>query len=340
MSTTLNRSLIIGFSLILLVTIITFFIRWGVSVTYWSNPQLPTPPNSPVITWTLLISPYNTQDAIYDLFSTTKYSLLLRFYQISDKWVETLIHNLGELGINIQMIVENNLVWNNTKDFVKLNKKLSNWNIEIHDDSLLHDNYMHAKVAVIDKSTFLITSANLTYPSFWNNREYRFIWTHTWVAKSLVKIFAKDRTWEAILSGDIHDHLLVCPINCRQIIEAALSWAQRSIAIEAQYIEDTWVVQLLEGKRELIDVKLLIGEYQTKRRLKNLSQQSKIFDEYYLHAKNILIDDKLLIMWSMNLSTNALDNNREFWILIDDPYVIHQYTWQFLRDRSKSKSLD
>jgi len=31
----------------------------------------------------------------------------------------------------------------------------------------------------------------------------------------------------------------------------------------------------------------------------------------YLHTKMILIDDEILLLGSMNLSANSLDNNRE-----------------------------
>ncbi|MBP7848210.1 hypothetical protein KA013_03280 [Patescibacteria group bacterium] len=42
----------------------------------------------------------------------------------------------------------------------------------------------------------------------------------------------------------------------------------------------------------------------------------------------------------MNLSTNALDNNREFGIIIDDPRVIKQFKGQFERDWKSATLLD
>jgi len=115
---------------------------------------------------------------------------------------------------------------------------------------------------LIDDLRFMISTANLSYPSFWNNREYWFISSHTGVAQSLVTIFAKDWTGEALMSGDIDDHLLVCPVNCRSIIENALSGAKESIAIEAQYIEDKSIVELLEKKSNDVDLRIIVGEYQ------------------------------------------------------------------------------
>jgi phosphatidylserine/phosphatidylglycerophosphate/cardiolipin synthase-like enzyme len=51
----------------------------------------------------------------------------------------------------------------------------------------------------------------------------------------------------------------------------------------------------------------------------------------------ILIDHKLLLLGSMNLSANSLDKNREIWILLTDPTLISQFSSQFTKDRWISK---
>jgi len=45
-------------------------------------------------------------------------------------------------------------------------------------------------------------------------------------------------------------------------------------------------------------------------------------------------------MGSMNLSQNALDNNREIGILIDDSKVIKTFSRQFDTDREAAKKYD
>jgi phosphatidylserine/phosphatidylglycerophosphate/cardiolipin synthase-like enzyme len=57
----------------------------------------------------------------------------------------------------------------------------------------------------------------------------------------------------------------------------------------------------------------------------------------YLHAKMILIDHEILLLWSMNLSANSLDMNREIWILLTDPALIHGFTAQFSTDWSNGE---
>jgi phosphatidylserine/phosphatidylglycerophosphate/cardiolipin synthase-like enzyme len=54
----------------------------------------------------------------------------------------------------------------------------------------------------------------------------------------------------------------------------------------------------------------------------------------YIHAKMILIDDRYLLIGSMNLSSNSLDNNREHGIITTDSKTIQQFKQQFDKDRA------
>jgi phosphatidylserine/phosphatidylglycerophosphate/cardiolipin synthase-like enzyme len=51
----------------------------------------------------------------------------------------------------------------------------------------------------------------------------------------------------------------------------------------------------------------------------------------------ILVDKKILLLGSMNLSSTSLDKNREIWILLIDPPLIKQFLSQFEQDWKISK---
>ncbi|MDP2669718.1 MAG: phospholipase D-like domain-containing protein [bacterium] len=57
-----------------------------------------------------------------------------------------------------------------------------------------------------------------------------------------------------------------------------------------------------------------------------------------MHAKMILVDNQKLYIGSMNLSTNAIENNREIGIVVSDPYVLKRFTKQFAGDRETAHS--
>jgi phosphatidylserine/phosphatidylglycerophosphate/cardiolipin synthase-like enzyme len=50
----------------------------------------------------------------------------------------------------------------------------------------------------------------------------------------------------------------------------------------------------------------------------------------------ILVDNKTLLLGSMNLSATSLDKNREIWILLLDTAIIDTFTTQFYQDWKKS----
>src|SRR4029079_12862291 len=93
-------------------------------------------------------------------------------------------------------------------------------------------------------------TANLTYPSFFNNREFFFLSYDPTIQANLKELFAKDRAGQKILAADIHPNLLICPIDCRSKIETLLSGAKKSIWMYQQYIQDPHILSLLEQKEE------------------------------------------------------------------------------------------
>jgi phosphatidylserine/phosphatidylglycerophosphate/cardiolipin synthase-like enzyme len=55
----------------------------------------------------------------------------------------------------------------------------------------------------------------------------------------------------------------------------------------------------------------------------------------------ILVDGKYLLLGSMNLSDNSLDNNREIWIILLEPTLIQHFEDGFWVDwKANGKSLE
>lgn len=293
------------------------------------------------VEWDLRISPYGIEDKLIDWILKTDDSLKMRMYTFSSKEIERLFKNLSFLGIDITWIGERFPYWWFDPSFDKLSDRLKANNIEVLTDDHLWINFNHTKVILRDDNEYLISTANLSYSSFWNNREYWFIWNQPTIAKSISILFEKDKIWKSISKTDIHDKLLVCPIDCREKIEYLILQAEESISISAQYLQDESLIRLLEWKINSISLKILLWSSQEFNTIldSQLHSQTKILHEPYLHSKNILIDWDVLIMWSMNLSDNALDNNREIWIIIEDKEVIKDFLHQFNRDWTNWKSI-
>ena len=219
---------------------------------------------------------------------------------------------------------------------------------QIKSDEQMETMYTHSKINLID-SWFWIQTANLTHSSFFNNREHFFYSENTGVWESLNTIFDKDWIWEKIEIEDIHPNLVICNINCRTIIESLLENANESILIQTQYIVDDRIIKILKNKSVLNNQNLPKNIKNTNFRFIVSDTDSnddlldyfwpwvaRKFNQYYNHTKMILIDNKILLLWSMNLSDNSLDKNREIWIIIIDPGIIQQFKNQFEKDRKIS----
>lgn len=127
----------------------------------------------------------------------------------------------------------------------------------------------------------------------------------------------------------IHPRLVICPLDCRQVIEEMIMSAEESIDIMTQYIYDPILISLLKNTDPDIDLHLLLSDSSGNRELVDYFGDSvaQMYEStsQYLHTKTILIDDKRLLVGSMNLSQNSLDNNRELGIIITDPEQIEMF---------------
>ncbi len=291
------------------------------------------------ITWELYMSPDNSWSAFYGSLSQIKHSLKLQTYEFTEKNIKSKLKELLEQGVDIKVIMEN-YKYQQFKNTWKDIENYFTWyeNFEIKSDKQMKTEYVHSKINLVD-SWFRIQTANLTDSSFKKNREHFFYSENQAVWHSLNNIFDKDWNWEKISLSDIHPNLVVCNINCRNVIETLLKSAKKSILIQTQYIVDERILNILKKEIWTKDVRFIVSDTETNDKLLEYfwPAVSRKFDKYYNHTKMILVDEKILLLGSMNLSDNSLDNNREFGILIIDQELIKKYKKMFEIDREKSK---
>lgn len=278
-------------------------------------------------------SPWNIEQTLW-IFKQAKNNISIETYEFTEKRFKTLFKELLEKDVNIRLIIEDKK-YQQFKNTFKEIQNLFSWyiNFQIKNDKQMETTYVHSKFALID-SGFLIQTANLTHSSFFSNREYFFYGTHTGVYQSLTTIFEKDWKGETIRYSDIHPNLLVCPINCRAVLEHLIQSAKSSILIQNQYIEDPRLLWLLGEKIETLWTENLHIQLPETDKNKILQQNFwkvivKLIKKPYIHAKMMLIDNQILYLWSINFSANSMDNNREIWILLTDQSTIKYFLTMF-----------
>lgn len=290
------------------------------------------------ITWQLRITPFGSADKYMNLVGQTKHVLKLQTYDFTEKRIKALFKQLLNKGVDIQLIMEDKKYQQFQNTFKQI-QTLFSWysNFAIKSDKQMGTQYTHSKINIMD-SWFIIQTANLTHSSLFANREHFFWSQHSGVLASLTTIFDKDWKGEKIQLKDIHPNLVICNINCRTVIEKLLSDAKKSIIIQTQYIADQNIMNILQSKSAL-ERRLIVSDTDSSDEALKLFPNTvlKRLKKPYNHTKMILIDHKILLLGSMNLSANSMDKNREIWIILLDPAIIKGFLSQFEKDRKLSK---
>ena len=292
------------------------------------------------VTWSLYYSPVNSWNAFSKSLSNADDTVKIQTYDFTKKEIKQIMKSLLEKWVIINLIMENNKYQQYQNTWKQIEEYFSDYpRFQIKSDDQMWTLYTHSKIALID-SWFWIQTANLTHSSFVANREHFFYSENTGVWNSLNTIFDKDWNWEEILLDDIHPNLIVCNINCRESIEYLLSSAEKSILVQTQYIMDWNILDILkERSDELEDIRFIVSDTDSNDFLIEYFGPwvARKFSKYYNHTKMILVDDEILLLWSMNLSDTSLDKNREIWILIIDKDIISEYKKLFENDRKICK---
>lgn len=344
----LKKTKNINFSFLLVVIIFFVFFLWlifgNIDIRFWKNSNLVfswtdySGYEIENITWSLYLSPNNTFEPFLESLEWNE-NIEIQIYDFTQKEIKEKFHDLLKKWTNISMIMEN----------YKYNQYVNTWNqvqdefgiysgFSIENDNKMWTNYIHSKIVLLDNG-FWIQSANLTQSSFFSNREHFFYSENKEILENLKYIFQKDFVGEQIYEKEIHPNLLICNINCRDWIEELLESAKKSIKIQTQYIVDPAIQNILKNKSDL-DIKIMLANTDNNYDIMKYfgPLKARYIDDFYVHTKTILIDDEVLLIWSMNLSDNSLDNNREIWILITNNDIIREYLQWFEEDRKISKA--
>ena len=152
-------------------------------------------------------------DSYIDSLSWTS-TINIQTYELTEKNIKKHLKKLAEAGIQIRIMIENQKYQQYQNTFKQLQKEYADMpNIVIKSDQHMKTMYLHSKITLMDKS-FWIQSSNLTHSTF---------------AKNLTQLFEKDRAGKKLSRSDLHPNLVVCNINCREVIH--IYWVELSILL-------------------------------------------------------------------------------------------------------------
>jgi phosphatidylserine/phosphatidylglycerophosphate/cardiolipin synthase-like enzyme len=196
--------------------------------------------------------------------------------------------------------------------------------------------FTHAKSIIIDSETVAILNFNLSRSSFEFNREFGVISTFPGDVAEFQAIFDADWQGERFREPD---DLIVSPLNSRAEILELFESADRSIDIYAEVVRDRDVIDALErAERNGVEVRIVLSfdaepdAIRITGELEAAGVEIRYFDELYIHAKAIVVDDEIAFVGSQNFTRTSLDENREVGIIVREAAVVERLGEQFEED--------
>ena len=277
---------------------------------------------------------FDTYQKYQTFLSAPTSSLKFQTYEYPHQMFRDTFTSLLASWTPIQLIIEDQKYQQFSNPLRQLETEFSGFQtFQVKSDKQMGTTYVHSKISLSD-TEFRIQSANLTKSSYESNREHFFHSSDPEMLASLHQLFDNDWEGDPLQSSDFHSNLVVCPTNCRAVVEALLYKAETSITIQTQYIFDPEILKILRHQSTQLDLKIIVADTISNQELVSYFGPwvARKLTSNYNHTKMILVDDKYLLLGSMNLSDNSIDNNREIWLLLIDEQYIQLFKEWFQED--------
>lgn len=267
----------------------------------------------------VLIGPAGLEARLVGLMDGAQSEIALMMYQLSCNGCVTGLINAHSRGVHVRVLYDEA----QTVNAGAINQ-LTAAGVEIK-PSPAEFNHAHAKVMVIDGAFAVVMSANMNVYSMSSERNYGVIDTDPQDVAQLLAVFERD--WNG--SGDVDTsctRLIISPENARERLLDLINGATERLDLAVMYVSDPAVKNAIKAKvQEGVPTRVLLahpewidGNPATAQELSAVGAETKYLYAFELHAKLVMADG-VPFVGSENLSTNALENNREVGLLVTEP---------------------
>ncbi len=267
---------------------------------------------------TLFITPdASLQQTLLDDFSRVKERLWVEIYTWTDTRTIDALIEAHRRWVDTRVILEGSVYGTPTMN-QKTYQKLQNSGIPIVYADNTRYTFTHAKFWVMDH-TFCISTGNLTITGYKKNRDLIYCDNDSWHLNALVEVFLADFSHEKpLFSRPIPPTLGLSPSHMRAFVTDFIRSSQDSLVLYVQTLSDPELLGLLEDRaRDGVSITICVADRSEDNESFTLSGITyRTVQKPYLHAKLLIRDRRDILIGSMNLTENALDNNREVWIIL------------------------
>lgn len=278
----------------------------------------------------------NTQKNLIKVIDNAKSRIWIEIYTWTDaaKIIDPIIQ-AKKRWVDVRVVLEGNVFWT-PRINAPIYRKLKDANIMVTYADNHRYTFTHAKFWIIDKM-YYISTGNWTASFFTKNREYIYSDTDLSTLVFLEEIFQADFSHMGYKDpSHIPSHIVISPLNARSKIEEFIDSTQKKLVIYIQTLDDERILSIIKKLyNEKMEIQICTADNDSNRMqmLEFPLWNWHIIKKPYLHAKIIMIDDTRVFIGSHNLTTNAIENNREIGIILNHREdIIHLIENDFIKD--------
>jgi cardiolipin synthase A/B len=290
-------------------------------------------------TYTMYTEPAAGFSPVYDLINGAKTSIDLTMYELEDTTAEKDLVAAEKRGVDVRVILDQREEYYNSAAY---NYLKNNGVHVVYSWSKYY--YTHEKSMVIDGTTAMIMSANLTSEYYSTSRDFLVTDTNAEDVAAIVKVFNADYAHESVTPG-VGADLVWSPTDSQTKLLALINGATSTLRLYANEMDDTAIENaLISAAKRGVSVEVCgeneDGEYDSAyTTLTNAGVHITYYsnpDGFYIHGKAILADygksDAKVFIGSENFSNTSLNENRELGLIISNQTIMSSLNTTFASD--------
>jgi len=305
---------------------------------------VPAAPHAPAQSGALYTEPAAGFWPVYHLIKHARRSVELTMYEFSDTRAEHDLAAAARRGVTVKVVLDQREKSHNsgTYDYLKSHRVKVVW-------SPPQFEYTHQKTLLVDGSTAVIMTANLTSEYYSSTRDFLVMDTRAADVAAIAQVFNADFAHRSIQPGDGRD-LVWSPTDSQAKLLALIGGATKSLRIYSEEMGDTTMEDaLIKAAKRGVSVKVCgeneSGEYDSDfSRLAAAGVHISYYSSshgFYIHGKVIGADygtgHAKVFIGSENFSSTSLNRNRELGLITSNQKVLSAIARTFAGDYRNGK---
>ena len=304
-----------------------------------ANAPAPAGPAAPAQSGPLYTEPAASFSPVYHLIKHARHYIDLTMYEFSDTKAARDLAGAARRGVTVKVILDQREKSHNSPAYAYLKSH----GVKVTWSSPAFE-YAHQKTLLVDGSTAVIMTANLTSEYYSSTRDFLVMDTKPADTAAIARVFNADFAHRPVRPGDGRD-LVWSPAGSQAQMLALIGGARKSLRIYSEEMGDTTIEDaLIKASHRGVDVRVCgentSGEYDSDfSRLARAGVHISYYSSshgFYIHGKVIEADygtsRARVFIGSENFSAASLDRNRELGLITGSQKVMSSIASTFATD--------